>query len=296
MKMWIDIEQKLETSGGQIDSYKIGFIITDDSWKTIVEQETNFENAGIIKEILLKTIETYKIKHIHHYAGSDEKIILNILTTNKYEIKFIDISKEIFENQIPKNLEFAKASNVKVEYEKLHSPLYDIQITLKAYINYLKANDDDDKKYIIENSFFQLSPNFRDIHKPVLKNELIFSVVNNCSDLWITNQEELKENTIIFINYSTWEKKSIALTSMEEIVHFYKTNIIISIYNAKNINKNGESLIQNDSSIFNVFETINIGWTLLNKNIEKKILFSSKVLFDENVNCMDKIIKLYECK
>lgn len=294
MKMWIDIEQKLEASGKQMNIYKIGFIITDDSLKTIFELETIFEDEIPMKEILLKIIEEYKIKHVYHYAGIDGKIILNILKQNNNEIEFNDISKIIFVTRIPKILEFAKDNNIKFEYENLHSPLYDIKITLEAYRNYLKVNDED-KKNIIENSNVQLSPNFRDIHKPQLKNEWIFSDKNNCSDLWIINQEELEESQIVFINYSNWEKKSISLSFIQEIRFFYKTNIIVSVYNAKNINKNGESLLRTDSSTFNVFETINIGWSLLNKNIDKKLLFSSKTLFDENIKCMDKIKKLYKC-
>lgn len=295
MKMWIDIEQKFDDSGRQTNIYKIGFIITDDSFETIFEQETNFEDEIPMKEILLKIIEEYKIKHLYHYAGIDGEIILNILKQNNNEIEFNDISKIIFMSQTPKNLEFAKANNIKVEYEKLHSPLYDIKITLEAYRNYLKVNDED-KKNIIENSYFQLSPNFRDMHKPRLKNELIFSDKNNCSDLWIINQEELEEGEIAFINCSTWEKKSISLSSIDEIRIFYKTNIIVSVYNANKINKIGESLLENDSLIFNVFETINIGRSLLNNKIDKKILFSTKTIFNENIKCMDKIIKLYKCK
>lgn len=293
MKMWVDIERKLDASGKQMNVYKIGFIITDDSFEMIFEQETDFEDEILMKEILVKIIEEYKIKHMYHYAGIDGEIILNILKQDNNEIEFNDISKIIFENPFPKNLEFAKSSNVKVEYEKLHSPLYDIQITLEAYRNYINANDDY-KKSIVENSNFQLSPNFRDIHKPLLKNEWVFSDKNNCSDLWIINQEELKDNQIVFINYSTWEKKSITLSSIDKIRFFYKNNIVVSVYNAKNVNKNGESLLRIDPSIFNVFETINIGWNLSSSSIDKKILFSSKILFNENIKCMDKIIKLYK--
>jgi hypothetical protein len=156
----------------------MGLIVTDNN-KLIIREETNFETLNNVKEKIYRTIIENKICEILHYGEKDR----SFFPIEKIDdIKIRDIQKIVFtqDNRV-KNEVFAKSLNIVVEYTKLHSPLYDIQLSYQAYAKYLNL-EKDEQQYISSNAKYSLCFNPRDIHKPRVEFKLIHTIVNNFDD------------------------------------------------------------------------------------------------------------------
>ncbi len=294
MKMWIDIEEKLDDKGIQIDLMQFGIIITDND-EIKFKWESDFEQLAILKEKLLEIIEQYNVNEIFHYGGKEQTLISSEKLAKK-TINFINIQDKISFEKI-KNYIFAKMLEIEIDYSKLHSPLYDIELSYESYYKYLKF-DEETRKSFISNANFQLTMNFRDIHKEKVNYSFINNNIINNNNFWLINQEllETKDNQIVFINYMNWEQKKFDLNSYKEIIGFYKENIVISVYGVKQQNKISELLYKIHSDKFYAFETINIAKYLINNSISKSSLFLSKEEFEENIKIVGNIIQYYNTK
>ena len=284
MKMWTDIKEKLDEKGIQTNQTKLGVIITDLNNQKIYEEEYDFPEKTNMQEKINSLIQKYKINEVLYY-GSRNNILPKLLHTS--------IQSKIFSknNEVRKEV-LAHSLKIDVDYNKLNTPLHDIQMIFKSYCKYLELTEQE-KKDIQDFAQFELTKNLIDIHKPKANFVFINSKANSIDNFWLINQENIDQE-LILINYLTWNKKVFKVTEWQEIINFYEQNIVISIYAFKKLNKISEIIYKHHQDKFYVFESINVARCIMNNNyLPKNILFESKNIFEQNCNIISDIIDRY---
>ncbi len=284
MKIWIDIKEELDSKGIKTNQTKLGFIITDLNNQKIYEEEYDFIEKTNMQEKINSLIQKYKINEFLSYG------LINI---NFPKLSHTSIQSTIFSNNNKVRKEaLARSLKIDVDYNKLNTPLHDIQMIFKSYCKYLDLNEQE-KKDIQDFAQFELTKNLRDIHKPKANFIFINSKANSIDNFWLINQENIDQE-LILINYLTWNKKVFKVTDWQEIINFYEQNIVISIYGFKKLNKISEMIYKDHQDKFYVFESINVARCIINNNyLPKNILFESKTIFEQNCNVVSGIIDRY---
>ncbi len=237
-KMWIDIEDLSN------QKYELGYIVESPNGK-LRGYEFKIDDLNE----LIKIFKDFSISEVLFFDGNDGNYIFNNIKDLAKDDEFC--KKIFFRNvgldykvylegsklQMAKNADLARAFGINVNFDKLHTPLYDIQLTYCAHHNFSIDNESVRKDRIFD-SFFVLTNKFDTLWKVLKK----FNVPRQFVEVQIvkpTNPQnvyfvELVERTyedryVIFTNSVTKQVKQIDINkdTIPEIIDIFEKNITI---------------------------------------------------------------------
>ncbi len=237
-KMWIDIEDLSN------QKYELGYIVESPNGKL-----RGYEFKINDLDELIKIFKDFNINEVLFFDGNDGNYIFNNI---KDLAKQDEFAKNIFfknvgldykvylegsKLQMAKNGDLAKAFGINVNFNRLHTPLYDIQLTYCAHHNFNIDNDSTRKDKIFD-SFFVLTNKFDTLWKVLKK----FNVPRQFVDVQIvkpTNPKtvyfvELKERSyedkyLVFTDTISRVEKQIDINkdTIPEIIEIFEHNLTI---------------------------------------------------------------------
>lgn len=210
-RMWIDIEDLT-------NEYELGFIIEENLM--LIGYEYKVTNLDDIVDV----IDKYQISEILYFDGNDSNYLFNRLMevcnsndkTKNIFFKNVGIDYKLYlegsKLQLAKNADLARAFGINLEFNALHHPLYDIQLTYCAHHNF-NIYDEEAKKNKIFDSFFVLTNKF-DILWKVLKK---FNVPRQFVDVEIVKPVNPQKVYFIELKERSYEDKYIVLTNSNNL-------------------------------------------------------------------------------
>ncbi len=229
-KLWIDIEEYFNCK------YHLGYLIIDKQKNEIRGYEKIIGADDNIDDIILNN----NISEIYIFNENDSLYLKNKLFKNT-NCKIINVSEKytnLLEGtklQLTKNMDIAKASGININYDRLHNPLYDVQLSYCTYHNF-KISSVDLQQDMLYDSFFALTGKFnilwslmktKDIN---LKNvDLRIIQPKKLEKRYFLDASMIMQNEVTLIDYDTNEKIVYNLTrnNIPKFVEAMQENIII---------------------------------------------------------------------
>ncbi len=231
-KLWIDIEEYLNSK------YHIGYLIVDNEHQEIRGCETVLGPNDNIDYIIIEN----NIDEIYIFNENDSSYLKNKLLKN-INCRIVNVSDKYHHLlkgtnlQLTKNVDIARAAGINVNYDRLHNPLYDIQLSYCAYHNF-KISSVDKQQDMLYDSFFVFTSKFNMFwslikSKDVSIRDIDLKIIRpiEYKSRYFLDCSNLNNNEVSFIDYDTNEKTTIHLSrnTIQKLIEMFYQNIIIYV-------------------------------------------------------------------
>lgn len=229
-KLWIDVEEYFNSK------YHIGYLIVDYDKQEIRGCEVVIGPNDNIDYV----IENNNIDEIYIFNENDSSYLRNKLLKN-VNCRIVNVSdkyKNLLKGtklQLTKNVDIARAAGIRINYNRLHNPLYDIQLSYCAFHNF-KISSIEKQQDMIYDSFFAFTSKYTmfwsllkshdvrpcDIDLKIIEPKIYKSrYFLDCSNLL--------KNEVHFIDFETEDRIIFHLSrnTIPKLAQFFEENIVI---------------------------------------------------------------------
>lgn len=229
-KLWIDVEEYLNSK------YHIGYLVIDNDKQEIRGCEVVIGPNDNIDHI----INDNNIDEIYIFNENDSSYLKNKLLRNT-NCRIVNISEK-YGNllkgtnlQLTKNVDIARAAGIKINYNRLHNPLYDIQLSYCAFHNF-KISTIDKQQDMLYDSFFVFTSKFSMFwslikSKDIRVNDIDLRIVQpkDYTNRYFLDCTNLSKNEVTLIDFITDEKLVFHLSrnTIPKFVKMFEDNVII---------------------------------------------------------------------